>query len=133
MPPRPAGEVHADVRFSYDSSGLLEVDVAVPLTGTTRNLVIVDEEERKDKQELERRRKALAQLKFHPREDAANVAVMARAQRCYENFLGEARQLVGHWITEFAGALDRQDPREIADARTRLVASLDQLEAHSPL
>ncbi len=38
VPPRPAGEILVDCRFSYDSSGLLEVDVVVPETGQSRNL-----------------------------------------------------------------------------------------------
>ncbi|MFC0202655.1 Hsp70 family protein [Novosphingobium soli] len=133
VPPRPAGEVSAEVRFSYDSSGLLEVDVHVPLNGTTRNLVIVDEEDRPKPKELEARRAALARLKFHPREDARHVAIMARAERCYEDHVGELRQLIGGWITEFAGALDTQDPRRIADARDVLVAHLDELDRVSPL
>jgi len=133
VPPRPAGEVQVDVRFSYDSSGLLEVDVHVPMNGTSRNLVIVDEEDRPDRNELDKRRAALARLKFHPRAEAGNVALMARAERCYEDHIGEVRQLVGHWITQFAGALDTQDPRRIADARDALVTQLDQLESTSPL
>ena len=127
VPPRPAGEVHADVRFSYDSSGLLEVDVHVPASGTTRNLVIVDEEDRPDRKELDKRRAELARLKHHPREEAGNVALMARAERCYEDHIGEARQAIGHWITQFAGALDTQDPRRIAEARELLAAQLDEI------
>ena len=63
VPARPAGEVSIDVRFSYDSSGLLEVDVEVPLTGAKHNLVIIDEEDRKAANDLDARRKALAALK----------------------------------------------------------------------
>ncbi|PNU05931.1 Hsp70 family protein [Novosphingobium guangzhouense] len=133
VPPRPAGEVSAEVRFSYDSSGLLEIDVHVPLNGTTRNLVIVDEEDRPDPKEIEKRRAALAKLKFHPREDAANVALIARAERCYEDHVGDLRQAIGHWITEFVGALETQDPRRIADARGFLAERLDELDRVSPL
>jgi len=133
VPPCPAGEVAVDVRFSYDSSGLLEVDVHVPLTGETHNLVIVDEEDRVDKKELEKRRAALAKLKHHPREEAGNVAVLARAERCYEDHIGDLRQMIGHWITQFAGALDTQDPRTISEARAALLARLDEIESASPL
>ncbi|RVU05958.1 molecular chaperone HscC [Novosphingobium umbonatum] len=128
VPPRPAGEISVDVRFSYDSSGLLEVDVSVPETGLTRNLVIVDEEDRRDAREMEKRREALARLKFHPREDAVHVALMARAGRMYEDHIGELRQMIGHWMTAFAGALESQDLRRIAEARTMLEARLEELE-----
>lgn len=133
VPPRPAGEVQVDVRFSYDSSGLLEVDVEVPLSGAKHNLVIVDEEDRPDRKELDKRRAALAKLKFHPREEAGNVALLARAERCYEDHIGDLRQFIGRWITDFAGALDSQDPRRIADARAALAAQLDELDRTSPL
>ncbi|MGF7154511.1 Hsp70 family protein [Novosphingobium gossypii] len=133
VPARPAGEVSAEVRFSYDSSGLLEIDVHVPESGTTRNLVIVDEEDRPDPKDIDRRRAALAKLKFHPREEAANVALIARAERCYEDHIGALRQTIGQWITEFVGALDTQDPRRIAEARDFLVERLDELDRASPL
>lgn len=133
VPPRPAGEVEVDVRFSYDSSGLLEVDIHVPATGFTSSLTIIDSEDRPSERELDSRRKTLAKLKFHPREEAENVALMARAERCYESFLGDARHFIGTWITEFAGALNSQDPRRIADARQVLAANLDAIESQSPL
>ncbi len=120
IPPRPAGEITAEVRFSYDSSGLLEVDVTLPETGQSRSLVIIDEEDRPSAADITRRRAALSALKFHPREGAENVALMARAERCYQDFLGGEREAIGHWITEFAGALDSQDPRRIADGKAEL-------------
>ncbi len=133
VPPRPAGEVSVDVRFTYDTSGLLEVDVAVPATGLTRNLVIVDEEDRRSKKDIEARRKALEKLKIHPRDEAENVAMLARAERAYEGFTGPVRDYIGQALTEFQGALDKQDARIIADAREALAQLLDQIEANPPL
>ncbi|MFN3552302.1 MAG: Hsp70 family protein [Novosphingobium meiothermophilum] len=133
VPPRPAGEVFIDVRFSYDSSGLLEVDVEVPLTGAKHNLVIIDEEDRKAAGDLEARRKALAALKHHPREEAGNQMLLARAERCYEEFLGDVRAVVGDHTRLFVAALDSQDPRRISDAATDLARLLDMIEANPPL
>lgn len=133
VPARPAGEVSIDVRFSYDSSGLLEVDVEVPLTGAKHNLVIIDEEDRKAANDLEARRRALAALKHHPREEAGNQALLARAERCYEEFLGDVRAVIGDRTRMFVAALDSQDPRRIADASVVLAELLDMLEANPPL
>ena len=133
VPPRPAGEVMVEVRFTYDTSGLLEVDVTVPATGLTRNLVIVDEEDRRSKKDIEARRKMLEKLKVHPRDEAENVAMLARAERAYEGFTGHVREFIGRALTEFQGALEKQDPRLIADAREALGNLLDQLDASSPL
>lgn len=133
VPAAPAGHIAVHIRFTYDSSGLLEVDASVPASGLTRNLVIVDEEDRRDKAELEQRRAELAKLKFHPRDEAENVALLARANRCYENFTGPARDMVGQWIGQFEAVVERQDPRDINGAREQLSQALDDLEGQSPL
>ncbi len=133
VPPKPAGHIGVDVRFTYDSSGLLEVDVHVPETGYRQNMVIVDEEDGRDAKEIEESRKALERLKVHPRDEAENVAALTRAHRVYEGFLGDVREMVGRWITEFQGALDKQDPRLITEARQTLLQALDELEANPPI
>ena len=133
VPPKPAGEISVDVRFTYDTSGLLEVDVAVPETGLTRNLVIVDEEDRRSQKDIAESRKRLEKLKVHPRDEAENVALLARAERAYEGFTGELRNIIGQGLTEYQGALDKQDPRLIADARDGLTRLLDEIDAHAPL
>ncbi|WCP72942.1 Hsp70 family protein [Sphingomonas hankookensis] len=128
VPPRAAGTVSIECRFSYDSSGLLEVDIAVPETGMTRNLVIVDDEDAPDPVELEKRRAALAALKVHPRDDAVNAALLARARRAYEAFLGDTRAAIGHMLGQFESTLATQDERMIAQARAAFGAALDQIE-----
>ncbi|WP_294297872.1 molecular chaperone HscC [uncultured Sphingomonas sp.] len=127
VPPRPAGEIHVECRFSYDSSGLLEVDVTVPATGMTRNLLIMDEDA-PEPQDLTKRREALAQLKVHPRDDAANAATKARAERCYEECVGDLRDQIGQWIITFESVLDSQDPRAIEESRVALEQALDSVE-----
>jgi molecular chaperone HscC len=116
------------VRFSYDTSGLLEVDVTVPLTGTARNLVIVDEQDRVSEKEMAERRAALAALKVHPREEAENALLLARAERCFEDHIGDVRLQIGQWILAFQAALSSQQPRVISAARQELVRALDALE-----
>ena len=128
VPPKKSGEVWVDVRFSYDVSGLLEVDVTVPETGVAKQLVICDDPDAPNEAEIEKRRKALAALKVHPRDDAANAAVMARAARCYEGFLGERRDAIGQMIFAFESVLERQDPREVEAARRLLEQELDKIE-----
>ncbi|MDQ4086982.1 MAG: molecular chaperone HscC [Pseudomonadota bacterium] len=128
VPARPAGTVAIDCRFSYDASGLLEVDVTVPETGVSRQLVLCDHADAPDAAEIARRREALAALKIHPRDEAANAAVLARASRCYESFLGERREMIGQIILVFDAVLQRQDPREIEEARRQVEERLNALE-----
>jgi len=132
VPPRPAGEVAVDVRFTYDINGLLEVDVHVPLTDERRQLLIIDDDARSD-DDLEARRAQLAQLKVHPRDTDANRAAMSRAGRCFEDFTGERRDYVAQLIGQFESVLDRQDPRASEQARAELAAALDRLEGDSYL
>lgn len=126
VPPRPAGEVRADVRFSYDASGLLEVDVTIPITQQTFQRVVSEGDG--DADTLDARRSALAALKIHPREAATNAAAIARAERCYESFLGDQRERIGQMVMAFQAVLDRQEPHAIADLRRELEAMLDAME-----
>ncbi|HTU12001.1 MAG TPA: molecular chaperone HscC [Allosphingosinicella sp.] len=130
VPPKRAGDVLVAVRFSYDSSGLLEVDVEVPETGRKEQVVIVDEEAADEKQ-LAERRAALALLKVHPRDDEMNMAVKARAGRCYENLLGDERHYVGMLMSRLDQAIESQDPRTIERVRAEVAGELDKIEGES--
>ena len=129
MPRGPAGQP-LDVRFSYDVSGLLEVDILVHKSGATKQLVIQDNVGGDDKT-IEQSRKMLESLKVHPRDQEENRAAMARAERCYEHFLGDQRSYVEHLIGEFQGALATQDPRAADVGRKRLHEALDRLEGET--
>lgn len=133
VPPRPAGEVQVEVRFTYDTSGLLEVDLAVPASGLKRNVLIVDEEDRRSANDIANSRQLLEKLKVHPRDEAENVAMLARGERAYEGFTGHVRDVIGQMLTQYQGALASQDPRIIADAREALGQLLDEIEANPPL
>jgi molecular chaperone HscC len=127
VPRGPRGQ-SIDCRFSYDINGLLEVDVLVHASGHRAQLVISDPDDTFSPAEVEKRRAALAALKVHPRETEANRAVLARAERCWADSLGETREMVGFWITQFNGALATQDARTADRAREELAQALDSLE-----
>ncbi len=130
VPRAPAGAVAVECRFTYDINGLLEVDLRVPQTGETRQLVILDEEGLSET-DLAARRSALAGLKQHPRDADANRAALARVGRCYEAQLGETRVYVAQLATAFEAVLEGQDPRAIEQARERLHKALDALEGET--
>lgn len=130
IPPRPAGEVMVQCRFTYDINGLLEVDVFVPLTGKSENLLIFDESS-VNKDDLEKQRKELAKLKFHPRDAEINQAAIARAERCYEEFLGDIRQEIGARISQFVSIIEQQNPKHIEVARKELSSFLDNIEGET--
>jgi molecular chaperone HscC len=128
VPARPGGEVAIDCRFSYDVSGLLEVDVTIPLTGEHRSLVIHDEEGQGAAEDIQQRREALAALKVHPRDQDASRAFLSRAERCYEAFIGERREFISQLIGQVERELATQDTRRAEEALRLANAQLDQIE-----
>ncbi len=133
VPAEETGLVTVQVRFTYDINGLLEVDVQVPKTGETRQLLILGQQSDISPAQLEERRRVLAALKVPPREMEANRAALARGTRCYEQFLGDRRAQIGELLRQFERVLDGQDPRRIEAARTQFMRSLDALEGESYL
>jgi molecular chaperone HscC len=124
-PPAPAGKTMIDVRFTYDTSGLLEVEATVQSTGLRETLVIEGNPGVLSRGEIQTRLKQMAALKLHPREDAANRALVTRAQRLFEQRLGATRQAIGDALTSFLSALDSQDPDRIRAAHDALRRLLD--------
>jgi len=133
VPPQEDGFVHVTVRFTYDINGLLEVDIDVPQTGETRQLVLTGAQSDLDPKELEQRRQMLAALKVHPRDTELNRAALARLERCYEHFLGDQRELITRLLSEFEAVMDNQDPRAIEDMRRQVMKVLDEIEGASYL
>ena len=110
------------------------MDVAVPGTDRRESLVISQGDAvdtATDPAAMARRRAILDALKVHPREQAENAALLARANRCYEEHLGEVRQNIGQWIGTFEQILEQQNPREIKEARTQLQQLLDRVDGET--
>jgi molecular chaperone HscC len=128
VPVQRAGTVQVEVRFTYDINGLLEVDVKVPQTGETRELVLTGAQSDLSPAEIEERRRALAAIKVPPRETETNRAALARLARCYEHFLGERREAIAELLRQFEAVMDTQEPRAIEQARNDLLEVLDDLE-----
>ena len=133
VPPRAKGEVLVECRFTYDSSGLLEIDLHVPATNHRENLILTGDMDAMTPDALAQKRRELAKLKFHPRDGDANVAAMARASRCYESFLGETRDAIAEGMAAFENALTTQDSRTIGTARASLMQLLDAVEGEQYL
>jgi len=128
IPPSPAGAQTADIRFTYDVSGLLEVEARVVSTGLVSKLVLEGQPGAFDAKEIAARLAALDHLKVHPREQGENQAVLARAERLYEERLGVEREQIGENIVRFKAVLEGQDPRAIGTCRDELTRWLDSVD-----
>ncbi len=118
------------VRFTYDINGLLQVEVTEHATQRRHELLLEQNPGLLTPEEIRARLAALAELKVHPRNQQENIAVLARAERLYEEFLHE-RSHLQEWIMQFRAILDTQDVARIAHHRSQLVEALDALEAQA--
>lgn len=128
VPPRKAGEVSVEVRFTYDINGLLEAEVKVPLTGEVRRLVIENSPGILSAEEIAKRLDALQSLKVHPRDQQLNSLVIARCDRLYQEHLGDMRLYLGDLAGQFQRVLESQDEHQIRQLRQDLSQRLDEIE-----
>ena len=84
IPPRPAGEVYIDVRFSYDINGLLEVDISNSEFNISRSQTFRHNSINLSETEIQASRERLAALKVHPREQQENRYLLEKGRRLYE-------------------------------------------------
>ncbi|WP_176518689.1 Hsp70 family protein [Rhodobacter maris] len=129
LPPGASVNEQISVRLSYDTSGLIEVDARVLSSGLQTSLVIEALAGEMSAAEREARRKALAALKVHPRDEEANIALMARIERWYAMARGGDRDWLQAMLAAFQDLLEGQNLSDIAQARTAISADLDAFEA----
>ncbi len=118
------------VRFTYDINGLLQVEVTELATQRRHELLLEQNPGLLTPEDIRARFAALAALKVHPRHQQENIAVLARAERLYEEFLHERSQLQD-WIMHFRATIESQDVALIERHRVQLLEALDALEAQA--
>ncbi|WP_445365784.1 Hsp70 family protein [Microbulbifer sp. ANSA001] len=128
VPKKPRGEEVVEVRYSYDMNGLLEVDITVVSTGKTFNKLVEFTPGALNEQDRVQALEKLAKLKFHPREDEENRALLARGERLYEASLGEQRDHISKLLASFDRVLDKQNLVEISKTRAELTEIFDKLD-----
>jgi len=129
----PARKAKADngvkVRFTYDINGVLQVEATVLSSGRTHELLLEQNPGMLSAEDIRKRLAALADLKIHPREKQENIAVLARAERLYEEHLRE-RPMLQQWISAFQSVLASQDEEQIRAHRRQLDEALQRLEGN---
>ena len=128
VPPAPKGRESISVRFSYDTSGLLQVEVTTLSTGKVSEMVIEGRASKLTKAEKKERLRALEIYKINPRDNEENTALREKLKELYAMLIGNDRQELVELLAQFERVLDGQDPREIAETRQTLIARVDQIE-----
>ncbi len=128
VPALPRNDNPLDMRFTYDINGLLQVEATVCATGETHEVVLQQNPGVMTPVEIRERLAALSNLKVHPRDQQENIALIARAERLYEELLW-ARSHLQDAILRFRAALDSQDPHVIREHGQQFATMLDQIES----
>jgi molecular chaperone HscC len=132
VPPRPARHTELDVRFTYDVNGLLEAEVKVVETGAVHTLLIEENPGVLSQEEIKKRMAELDAIKIHPRDQTENRALLARAERIYQEMLGREREAISDALVAFQAALESQDGLRIREVRGAVAEMLNQVEGVSP-
>lgn len=122
-----AQENQVTVRFTYDVNGVLQVEALVHASHRRYELLLEQNPGVLDKQQIRERLAALEEIKIHPRSKQENLAVLARAERLYEEHL-PAREQLQEWIARFRSILETQDDRIIREQRQAFALALNSLE-----
>ena len=95
-------------------------------TGESRKMVIKGQDNEMTEEEIRKRMEELAYLKIQPRDYEENRLVLTRAERMYEETLGERRRVLDRYITAFEAALKGGDHDEIMETREALNEVLEE-------
>lgn len=128
IPPKKAGEESVDVTYTYDINSILEVEVKVVSTEQVSRKVFLGQDVDMTPEEIEERLKTLSYLKIHPREREENKYLLLRAERVYEESLGDDRKFVESAIRKFERALDTYDQGQIEEAKEEFKRFLEMME-----
>lgn len=128
VPKAPKSQESVDVTYTYDINSLLEVEVAVVSTGVKQKIIIKGADNQMTDEEIKKRMEELAYLKIQPRDYEENRLALTRAERMYEESLGDRRIKLDRYITAFEAALKKGDHDEIIDARAALNEVLEEDE-----
>lgn len=123
------GQESIDVRFSYNTNGILDIDVYIPSTGEHLQKVLINHKSMLSEEEIDLARAQLDALKFHPRDNLLNKALLLRAERLFREHTGELRMEVAAQIEQFERYLNTQDERLIREQRPHFEIFLNQVES----
>lgn len=126
VPKAPKGQEAIDVTYTYDINSLLEVQVEVVSTGEKQKMIIKGSQNTMSDEEIEKRMEDLSYLKIQPRDQEENKVVLLRAERMYEECLGDRRKRIERYLQRFEEALHGGKRDEIREAREALEEYLNE-------
>lgn len=123
----PAGQ-EVDIRFTYDSNGVLEVEATVLATRKKTSYVVTRYAKGLSDAEIAKAVEQMKSLKTHPRDESVNRHLLRWAERVYRELPLQERQVLDNLLHGFEEALELHDTGSIAAHRTALQEFLEQYE-----
>lgn len=128
--PRAArGHEGADVRFTYDLNGILQVEVTCQSTGQKEQSLILNPNLKLSDAELAKRLKELEKYKLIPREDEENKVLLARGARLYEEATGLLREQIHQQIDYFNLLMHEGSTPKLRRFRKELTRFFDLIDS----
>ena len=128
VPKAKAGEEAIDVTYTYDINSILEVQVKVISTGEVKKMIIKGQNIDMTDEEINQRMEELSYLKIHPRDQEANKLLLLKAERLYEESVGEPRRRMEYELMKFDSVLNTRNKSKIEEASKRLQAVLEEIQ-----
>lgn len=133
VPKARGGEEAVDVTYTYDINSILEVQVKVISNGESKKTIIKGQNIDMTDEEIEKRMEELSYLKIHPREQEANKLLLLKAERLYEESIGDLRRKLELELMKFDSVLNSRNKIKIEDASKRLQRIIEEIVAERDL
>ena len=125
LPPGPAGSPF-HIRFTYDLSGVLEVEAYAP-GGKKFRTVLTNHIKGLSPKAISTAKRRISELKFYPREDLANQQLARYAERMIGELHPSQRAQLDSALDVYEAAMNRADREEFAAAQQMLLICLSSL------
>ena len=118
----PLGKAGAafDVRFSYDPSGILEVEVIIPQSGKTHRAVISHPDSHMNPKQVQEIVRKLQKVKFYPRDLLENKYLLSYCERILGELPIHLREELDEMLDVFENGLRSGDPNYYEQTRNQL-------------
>ena len=126
VPKGPKGQEAVDVTYAYDINSLLEVEVKVISTGISRKMIIKGDQNTMSEEEITKRMEELSYLKIQLRDQEENKLALLKAERMYEETIGDKRMVLQQALRRFEEALRSGDRNQADTERKALYQIMDE-------
>ena len=118
-----------EVTFTYDLSGILEVQARLTDTGKLCAKLLARDGRHLQPEELEQVQTRITQLKMDPAERPTYRELLARANVLWADLVGDERRALGDAMHDFEAAMATRTPRVIDAASAMLRRACEHFEA----